>query len=239
MMTRHQDVLPNSDFLVHLYYIIHKGFSSDDQVQTAGGTSVKYPVVLLFSTRWRTSQTHSTPVHRPFMKTGKRIFVVANLLFIFYDVLCCVIMTQATTWFINKYPYPIRGVLGLNSGSCSCAAVLDYWSSVLKAVCQSVVMKNSSLFWHLPPPLATPFLIFKSGLAPFLSDGAEWRWMEYPKTKDMDKSVCVCVCVRVCACVCVPPDWVSIAPWQCDKLVRMFSMSLNNVWSPCRVYVIN
>ncbi|XP_034431362.1 ral GTPase-activating protein subunit alpha-2 isoform X2 [Hippoglossus hippoglossus] len=31
MMTRHQDVLPNSDFLVHLYYIIHKGFSSDDQ----------------------------------------------------------------------------------------------------------------------------------------------------------------------------------------------------------------
>lgn len=33
MMTRHQDVLPNSDFLVHLYYIMHKGFTSDDQVQ--------------------------------------------------------------------------------------------------------------------------------------------------------------------------------------------------------------
>ncbi|XP_024860762.1 ral GTPase-activating protein subunit alpha-2 isoform X3 [Kryptolebias marmoratus] len=31
MMTRHQDVLPNSDFLVHLYYIMHKGFISDDQ----------------------------------------------------------------------------------------------------------------------------------------------------------------------------------------------------------------
>ncbi|XP_047466440.1 ral GTPase-activating protein subunit alpha-2 isoform X2 [Mugil cephalus] len=31
MMTRHQDVLPNSDFLVHLYYIMHKGFTSDDQ----------------------------------------------------------------------------------------------------------------------------------------------------------------------------------------------------------------
>uniref|UniRef100_A0A8C6PPR4 Ral GTPase activating protein catalytic subunit alpha 2 n=1 Tax=Nothobranchius furzeri TaxID=105023 RepID=A0A8C6PPR4_NOTFU len=31
MMTRHQDVLPNSDFLVHLYHIMHKGFSSDDQ----------------------------------------------------------------------------------------------------------------------------------------------------------------------------------------------------------------
>ncbi|XP_072313908.1 ral GTPase-activating protein subunit alpha-2 isoform X2 [Eucyclogobius newberryi] len=31
MMTRHQDLLPNSDFLVHLYYIMHKGFTSDDQ----------------------------------------------------------------------------------------------------------------------------------------------------------------------------------------------------------------
>ncbi|XP_041668327.1 ral GTPase-activating protein subunit alpha-2 isoform X2 [Cheilinus undulatus] len=31
MMTRHQDVLPNSDFLVHLYHIIHKGITSDDQ----------------------------------------------------------------------------------------------------------------------------------------------------------------------------------------------------------------
>ncbi|CAI5695249.1 unnamed protein product [Oreochromis niloticus] len=30
MMTRHQDVLPNSDFLVHLYHIMHKGFTSDD-----------------------------------------------------------------------------------------------------------------------------------------------------------------------------------------------------------------
>ncbi|XP_029981960.1 ral GTPase-activating protein subunit alpha-2 isoform X2 [Sphaeramia orbicularis] len=31
MMTRHQDVLPNSDFLVHLYYIMHRGFTSNDQ----------------------------------------------------------------------------------------------------------------------------------------------------------------------------------------------------------------
>ncbi|KAM9340852.1 ral GTPase-activating protein subunit alpha-2 [Symphorus nematophorus] len=31
MMTRHQDVLPNSDFLVHLYHIMHKGVTSDDQ----------------------------------------------------------------------------------------------------------------------------------------------------------------------------------------------------------------
>ncbi|XP_030574339.1 ral GTPase-activating protein subunit alpha-2 isoform X1 [Archocentrus centrarchus] len=30
MMTRHQDVLPNSDFLVHLYHIMHKGFTNDD-----------------------------------------------------------------------------------------------------------------------------------------------------------------------------------------------------------------
>ncbi|KTF76300.1 hypothetical protein cypCar_00035082, partial [Cyprinus carpio] len=33
MMTKHQDVLPNSDFLVHLYHVMHKGFTSDDQVQ--------------------------------------------------------------------------------------------------------------------------------------------------------------------------------------------------------------
>ena len=32
MMTKHQDVLPNSDFLVHLYHVMHKGFTSDDPV---------------------------------------------------------------------------------------------------------------------------------------------------------------------------------------------------------------
>uniref|UniRef100_A0A8C5B2Y3 Ral GTPase activating protein catalytic subunit alpha 2 n=1 Tax=Gadus morhua TaxID=8049 RepID=A0A8C5B2Y3_GADMO len=31
MMTKHQDVLPNSDFLVHLYHVMHRGFTSDDQ----------------------------------------------------------------------------------------------------------------------------------------------------------------------------------------------------------------
>ncbi|XP_076604502.1 ral GTPase-activating protein subunit alpha-2 isoform X2 [Chaetodon auriga] len=31
MMTRHQDVLPNSDFLVHLYHVMHMGITSDDQ----------------------------------------------------------------------------------------------------------------------------------------------------------------------------------------------------------------
>ncbi|TNM95632.1 hypothetical protein fugu_016715 [Takifugu bimaculatus] len=31
MMTRHQDVLPNSDFLVHLYHIMHNGINSNDQ----------------------------------------------------------------------------------------------------------------------------------------------------------------------------------------------------------------
>ncbi|KAF5909698.1 ral GTPase-activating protein subunit alpha-2 isoform X1, partial [Clarias magur] len=31
MMTKHQDVPPNSDFLVHLYNVMHRGFTSDDQ----------------------------------------------------------------------------------------------------------------------------------------------------------------------------------------------------------------
>ncbi|KAI5102367.1 ral GTPase-activating protein subunit alpha-2 isoform X1 [Silurus meridionalis] len=31
MMTKHQDVPPNSDFLVHLYHVMHEGFTSDDQ----------------------------------------------------------------------------------------------------------------------------------------------------------------------------------------------------------------
>lgn len=44
----------------------------------------------------------------------------------------------------------------------------------------------------------------------------------------------VCVCIYVC-----PPGSDSVAPWQSDKLIRMFSMSLNNVLSPRRVYVIN
>lgn len=32
MMTRRQDVLPNSDFLVHFYLVMHLGLSSEDQV---------------------------------------------------------------------------------------------------------------------------------------------------------------------------------------------------------------
>ncbi|XP_061089526.1 ral GTPase-activating protein subunit alpha-2 isoform X3 [Conger conger] len=31
MMTKQQDVLPNSDFLVHFYHVMEKGFNSDDQ----------------------------------------------------------------------------------------------------------------------------------------------------------------------------------------------------------------
>ncbi|KAL0969251.1 hypothetical protein UPYG_G00224490 [Umbra pygmaea] len=31
MMTKNQDVLPNTDFLVHLYHVMHRGFTSDDQ----------------------------------------------------------------------------------------------------------------------------------------------------------------------------------------------------------------
>ncbi|MBN3325313.1 RGPA2 protein, partial [Atractosteus spatula] len=31
MMTKHQDVLPNSDFLVHFYHVMHKAFTSEDQ----------------------------------------------------------------------------------------------------------------------------------------------------------------------------------------------------------------
>lgn len=32
MMTRRQDVLPNSDFLVHFYLVMHLGLTSEDQV---------------------------------------------------------------------------------------------------------------------------------------------------------------------------------------------------------------
>lgn len=49
MMTRHQDVLPNSDFLVHLYHVLHKGITSDDQVRPAGGAFGKTLLVVLFS----------------------------------------------------------------------------------------------------------------------------------------------------------------------------------------------
>uniref|UniRef100_A0A8D0GM92 Uncharacterized protein n=1 Tax=Sphenodon punctatus TaxID=8508 RepID=A0A8D0GM92_SPHPU len=31
MMTRRQDVLPNSDFLVHFYLVMHSGLTSEDQ----------------------------------------------------------------------------------------------------------------------------------------------------------------------------------------------------------------
>lgn len=32
MMTRRQDMLPNSDFLVHFYLVMHLGLTSEDQV---------------------------------------------------------------------------------------------------------------------------------------------------------------------------------------------------------------
>ncbi|TMS21207.1 Ral GTPase-activating protein subunit alpha-2, partial [Larimichthys crocea] len=52
MMTRHQDVLPNSDFLVHLYHVMHKGITSDDQAprmeaQTILGSLVCFPNLYL------------------------------------------------------------------------------------------------------------------------------------------------------------------------------------------------
>ena len=42
MMTKHQDVLPNSDFLVHLYHVMHKGFVSEDQVRPPGGATTSH-----------------------------------------------------------------------------------------------------------------------------------------------------------------------------------------------------
>lgn len=33
MMTRRQDVLPNSDFLLHFYFVMHLGLTSEDQVK--------------------------------------------------------------------------------------------------------------------------------------------------------------------------------------------------------------
>ncbi|KAB0396547.1 hypothetical protein E2I00_009888, partial [Balaenoptera physalus] len=43
MMTRRQDVLPNSDFLVHFYLIMHLGLTSEDQV--SGTPPSRWPVV--------------------------------------------------------------------------------------------------------------------------------------------------------------------------------------------------
>ncbi len=48
MMTKHQDVLPNSDFLVYLYHVMHKGFSSDDQVQLILHACFIKPACVLF-----------------------------------------------------------------------------------------------------------------------------------------------------------------------------------------------
>uniref|UniRef100_A0A672S0A6 Ral GTPase activating protein catalytic subunit alpha 2 n=1 Tax=Sinocyclocheilus grahami TaxID=75366 RepID=A0A672S0A6_SINGR len=48
MMTKHQDVLPNSDFLVHLYHVMHKGFTSEDQVQLILHACFIKPACVLF-----------------------------------------------------------------------------------------------------------------------------------------------------------------------------------------------
>lgn len=58
---------------------------------------------------------------------------------------------------------------------CQSQTVEASFQLVMKTACQPVVMKNVLMFWHLPRPLATPYLIFKFGLAPFHPDEAEWR----------------------------------------------------------------
>lgn len=40
---------------------------------------------------------------------------------------------------------------------------------------KSVLIKDAFVFQYLPPSLATPFLIFKSGLAAFIPGDAVWR----------------------------------------------------------------
>ena len=62
MMTRHQDVLPNREFMVHLYHIMHKGISSDDQVQPAGGTYSKAASCYIFHQQMA-QQSNSCNVH--------------------------------------------------------------------------------------------------------------------------------------------------------------------------------
>lgn len=67
MMTRHQDVLPNSDFLVHLYHIMHKGITNNDQVQPARGMYSSWRFLLL-TNRWHRSLTHILCTHDPIRK---------------------------------------------------------------------------------------------------------------------------------------------------------------------------
>lgn len=101
-------------------------------------------------------------------------------------------------------------------------------------------MKNTLVFWHLSPPSATHSYLNLALLHSFQTKLSGDEWSPPKQRTGIKVRVgggcfgCKCVCVYVC-----PPGWVSIAPWQCDKLIRMFSMSLNNVLSPCRVYVIN
>lgn len=70
MMTRHQDVLPNSDFLVHLYHIMHKGITSNDQVWPAGGTlsSQRHRQWRPIATRWGSSHIYCRAAVQPIPK---------------------------------------------------------------------------------------------------------------------------------------------------------------------------
>lgn len=43
MMTRRQDVLPNSDFLVHFYFVMHLGLTSEDQVKAFFKKNIFFP----------------------------------------------------------------------------------------------------------------------------------------------------------------------------------------------------
>lgn len=85
MMTRHQDVLPNSDFLVHLYHIMHKGITSDDQVQPAGGAYNKTASCSTFHCQMA-QQSNSSHVHAEALsqklESDGLLLLVCTLLFL-------------------------------------------------------------------------------------------------------------------------------------------------------------
>lgn len=106
--------------------------------------------------------------------------------------MCPVLLTQRVIWV-----------------HCQCKIVMaSFQVVILKTVCQPVVMKNASVFWHLPPLLATPFLVLYLNLALLHSFQTELSGDEWspPKQRTGIKVFvgggcfgCKCVCVYMYA----------------------------------------
>lgn len=105
MMTRHQDVGPNTDFLVHLYHVMHKGFTSDDQVWLADGSYNEIIRLAFFSP----SPVDGVSVK---LRCDQELFLVRTSSFQFsFLCICCLSLIQLVLSDVYSLPLNFKNCI--------------------------------------------------------------------------------------------------------------------------------